>query len=223
MSREIIAFGAFAPLAILYAALAVTHTILTRQVRVDMVTRAEDVLLGAVAATGLAGIFCSAMIYRATRRAFWNGTSSAFKFYATAAILGIATTLATFVVGASWVGDGLTRRSVADLVRPLSELLVVVSALKLIAEVAFFRHLRDKQYTDIKRTAVLMTGDLRKYTTGRFATLVVGGVLLPLWNGFGGASPGTVIASLVLVVASELLERTLFFAAVTSRSMPGGL
>src|SRR6185312_3045980 len=132
MSREIIAFGVFAPLAIAYAASAVLHARMLELLPPALVTRVTEGLLSAVAAAGLAGIFCSAMIYDATKRAFWSGTSAAFKFFTTAAIVGIALTLLTFTAGATVLGGEVARQSVAGLVPALSALLAGVSALKLV-------------------------------------------------------------------------------------------
>jgi Fe-S-cluster-containing dehydrogenase component/DMSO reductase anchor subunit len=218
MSREILAFGVFAPLATAYAALLWQGSLLPAlgvvPLASSLVRRIEGVTCVAVAASGIAGILCSVLIYDATRRAWWRASNAGFKFAMTALVLGVATTNATFAAGA------------ASIVRHLCVLLAAATLLKLTWELAFFRHLRDKQHTEHKRTALLMKGDLAKYTLARFLAGGVGGVLLPLLlRGAAGATSASAIAaaSLVLLLGAELLERTLFFAAVTAPRMPGGL
>jgi Fe-S-cluster-containing dehydrogenase component/DMSO reductase anchor subunit len=173
MSREILAFGIFAPLAAGYALLK------------------TSALQALVIGSGALGILCSVFIYHATRRAFWSAPRTAFKFAGTAAILGLA------------------------LAQSNPKWLVIACAAKLVMEAGFFHHLRDKRYTELKRSAILMRRDLVRYTAARFVLLLVGGILLPL---YGGAA----IPSIVLLFAAEILERTLFFAASSSPGMPGG-
>jgi DMSO reductase anchor subunit len=187
MSREIVAFGAFAMLAIAYALVG------------------GAALRDAVAAFGVVGIACSVMIYHATRRVWWSATIAGFKFFMTAALLGIATSRIHDAGGA----------------RELAYLLVIASAVKGLGEAAVFVHLRDKRYTELRRSAVLMTRDLRGWTAIRFAALALGGIALPLATADGG--PVTATASLVLLLVGELCERTLFFAAASAPGMPKGL
>jgi hypothetical protein len=74
-----------------------------------------------------------------------------------------------------------------------------------------------------------MRGDLVGVTVARFGCGILGGVVLPAFVGFGGADGGVggdgrglAIASFALVLAGELCERWLFFAAATAPKMPGG-
>ena len=78
---------------------------------------------------------------------------------------------------------------------------------------------RDKRYTELKRSALVLVRDLRGWTVARFAALALGGVVLPL----AGPALGVAIASLVLLLAGELCERMQFFAAASSPAMPGAV
>jgi formate dehydrogenase iron-sulfur subunit len=82
----------------------------------------------------------------------------------------------------------------------------------------------------LRRTALLMTGDLARITSARFTVGVLGGLALPALMTL--ASPSGTTASTLLVLAAvalllvlnlvgELLERYLFFAAVVAPKMPG--
>jgi Fe-S-cluster-containing dehydrogenase component/DMSO reductase anchor subunit len=228
MSREIAAFGLFAPLAIAYAA-SLWHARLLPMIGLaplapEAARGLVDALSGAVAATGAAGVACSVAIYHVTRRPFWSASTAGFKFFMTAVVLGLATTIVTFLGEAAILGGANIGGAVAGIVHTLTRLLAAASALKLVWELAFFRYLGDKQHTDRKRSALLMAGDLSAFTFARFAAGALGGVVLPL---VAGGSVRAMVAmaalSLVLLIVGELLERTLFFAAVSSHRMPGAL
>ena len=97
-----------------------------------------------------------------------------------------------------------------------------------------FRHLAARQTTSLKRTALLMSGPLLNVTLARFAAGFLGGVAVPslllLSRVPSAPAQGQDLVFAVLVamlfaatLAGELLERFLFFAAVASPKMPGGL
>ena len=70
------------------------------------------VLGGMVAASGLAGVACSTMIYASTRRPFWNAGYTAVKFLLTCAVLGIPMALCMrlgVAALASGIGDRVKR------------------------------------------------------------------------------------------------------------------
>jgi Fe-S-cluster-containing dehydrogenase component/DMSO reductase anchor subunit len=203
MSREILAFGLFAPLAIAYAASAFLPPSLGAGL--------HDVLGALVALLGVVGIACSVLIYHSTRRAWWAASISGFKFFMTAVVLGVAVTVVTLAVGRA------TR-----IVETLSWTVLGASVVKGVGELASFHHLGDKRYSQLKRSALLMKGDLGSWTLARFAALGVGGVVLPSIHVHLGPSPSLAAASALLLLVGELLERTLFFAAASSPGMPGG-
>ncbi len=222
LSREIIAFGMFAPLAAAYAL-----TLWKPEWFGDIPFAAA--LLGpelgfAVAGVGLLGVFCSVMLYHVTRRVFWSAGRTAFRFYMTAAVLGIATTVCTTAITAAWTSS---EASAAALIRQLGAALMLATAIKLAGDATLFLHLRDKQFGDLKRSAVLMTGELWRWTFFRFAAGAIGGVLVPgalLLSATPTQWPPVVAASaasLVFCLIGEIFERSLFFAAVSAPRMPG--
>jgi Fe-S-cluster-containing dehydrogenase component/DMSO reductase anchor subunit len=83
LSRELIAFGAF--LGALGAHLAIGHPL--------------SAMLAALA--GLLAVACSAMVYVATRRPFWNAPMTFAKFFGTALLLGGAGALLLSALGAA--------------------------------------------------------------------------------------------------------------------------
>ena len=232
MSREIVAFGAFALLGVAYAGLSLLHPS-------GLLVAIRDALRWAVATLGVIGVACSVMIYHATRRAWWTFGIAGFKFFATAALLGLSTLLLAVAIdersesggrGPAGLagGEGILPFSIDGAGLPhgaiaaLSMLVVATSAIKAAGELAVLLHLRDRRYTELKRSAVLLTRDLRGWFVARFAALALGGIALPLAN-LRGEQLGATVASFALVLCGELLERTLFFAAASSNRMPGGL
>jgi formate dehydrogenase iron-sulfur subunit len=94
---------------------------------------------------------------------------------------------------------------------------------KLLWELTVFIHLNDRDWTDMKRTALLMTGVLRRATISRFVCGALGGLIVPALVLVGVLPPLTAIGILPLSLLGELLERYLFFRAVIPLKMPGGI
>jgi len=216
MSREIVAFGLFAMLAIAYAGASSLSLGSLGAIGAGLGS-VRDVLGWTVAALGLVGVACSVLIYHATRKAWWTASITGFKFFMTAALLGLAAAEVT-LAAAGVAGVALPPGAPA-----MYRLLVIAAAvIKAAGELAIFVHLRDKRFTELKRSALVLARDLRGWSIARFFALVLGGMVLPLANP-GGAALGVAIASLALLVGGELLERMLFFAAARSPGMPGAV
>jgi Fe-S-cluster-containing dehydrogenase component/DMSO reductase anchor subunit len=202
LSREIVAFGLFAAAAGAYAT----------SLHLPVSAATQLGLLWATVLTGVAGVQSSVMVYGATRRPSWRTPRTAARFFGTAALLGTAT---AFVVGAC-----------AGRLQPLLVVALELAALaKVGGEALALGHLRDRQQTVLKHSALIMVGPLRRPTVARFVCGVVGGVLLPLAAlARGSASPSLAALALVafaLTVAGELIERHLFFVAAAGPRMPG--
>ena len=116
LSREILAFGAFAGAAAAYAAHVWSGPLLAKLHLPPLpgwlgTTAASDALGALVVGSGIAGVGCSVMLYVKTAREWWSGARTAFRFYATAAVLGLATTLVTLLAfGCGPGGGGLRGR-----------------------------------------------------------------------------------------------------------------
>jgi Fe-S-cluster-containing dehydrogenase component/DMSO reductase anchor subunit len=231
MSREIVAFGGFATFSVLYAA-ALWQARLTPMIGLtplapQLADRLQAVLGLLVAATGALSVFSSVMVYHATRRHYWNGASTGFKFVMCAAVLGSASALvsvtATELLGYSSGAPG-------ELARGVAIVLIGLSLIKLGGEASIFLNLYDKQQTHWKRAALLMRGELRGWTSVRFTAGLLGGVLAPLI--IVGLSSARFLTPLPLLIAclgliaavtGEMFERRLFFGAMNAPRMPGGL
>lgn len=224
LSREVVAFGAFSFFAMLYA-LALWPGAWSPVAWLDAPSRAELVsALGSiVVASGVAGVFCSAMVYHATRRRWWKLGRTGFKFALTAAVLGIGVSLCGATAARLFAG---AHPGLGAIVRTLGFLLAVAAGLKLAHELGVLGHLRDKQQTELKRAALLLSGELRQQTQTRVLAGVLGGVAIPLVIAATATDPsmGAVVAAVLalgLSTLGELLERATFFTAMASPRMPG--
>ncbi|MCA9395193.1 MAG: dimethyl sulfoxide reductase anchor subunit [Candidatus Omnitrophica bacterium] len=218
LSREIIAFAAFAHVALLYAAC--VHLPALNQWLSGMIPGNDvlPVLSVAVVLLGMTGILASVMVYRDTRRPFWDHPLTNIKFFATMGMLGSATGLLVAVAGG---------HAVPGAVRGLAVLISAVTVIKVVSEAAVFWL---KDYANrpmIAKTAVLLRGPLHKYWRARWVCGLTGGIVLPLGlASAAGSSPmatGMLAAAILLFcVAGELASRYLFFRAVVAYRMPGG-
>ena len=227
LSREIVCFGTFAALASLYAALP------WLPVWNIHISQGANHLLGwGVVATGLAGVFCSVMVYDSTRRPLWHWSRTGVRFLLTGALLGIPTSLLIAFVAAASTQSLTVRQIMDDYGTNLCGWLAVIAGFKLLYEASIFMHLFSRRLTSLKRTAMLSTGELGRWTTQRFLCGVIGGVALP---GFLFLAPIlgkqqslstqfvaiAVVLSLGISFVGEVLERYLFFSAVIAPKMPG--
>ncbi|HET7543595.1 MAG TPA: DmsC/YnfH family molybdoenzyme membrane anchor subunit [Polyangiaceae bacterium] len=231
LSREILAFGAFAGSAMLYT-LFCWYTSVDRRFGlpgVDAVLRGKLVAgLGwAVAASGLCGILCSVMLYAVTRRRLWSAGRTMVRFGLTALVLGLATALLTSCAVA--VGLGRFQEFSAAGAK-LCWALAAAATTKLVVDASVMVNLYDKQLTELKRTAMLLRGELKRVVLLRVALGLISGLLLPLVlaeqlrGSVGiGALPAVLCASASFLglLGAELIERALFFKASSAPKMPG--
>ncbi len=166
----------------------------------------------AVVVAGVLAVTASVMVYVATQRPTWGPAATALKFGLTAVVLGTAAELL--------VGCVLAPAPDAAALRLLGQVLPIAMMAKLVVELAALAHLRDRRNTAHKRSAILMTRELRGWTWARLALGVMGGLVLPA-IGIDGA--GSAIGAFACCLCGELCERYLFFTAATAPRMPGAL
>jgi Fe-S-cluster-containing dehydrogenase component/DMSO reductase anchor subunit len=227
LSREILAFNLFAALASAYVA-----TACASYVGLNSDSSVESALGTSAGAAGLLAVVCSMMIYIDTRRVFWGPLFTATKFFGTCLVLGVPVALLISLAAAACSADLTIDQILSSYGRRLCHALIVIAGSKLLFEAMIFGSLRNQRHTALKRTALLLKGELSMITTARFIFGVLGGVLLPLillgehtLVPVGGFQPLFVgmIALLMtgLCLAGEFIERYLFFTAVVAPKMPG--
>lgn len=179
LSREIVAFG-------LFALFALTSVV--------MPSLPATPLRFAAIVAGVAGIWCSAMVYAVTGRPLWSLQLTLPRFALTAALLGAAATLAPVPVIAALA---------------VSKLMVDGSVIWPLPRTS----------AALGRTAYLLRHELRDLARAR-VLLTCAGLLLAAATTFASAWG---VAAAAALTAGELVERHLFFRAESSARMPGGI
>ena len=234
LSREIIVFSLFAALATAFAASYFVPLPVP-----GLIGPLRQALGIGAAIAGALGVFCSVMVYAATKRAHWRGSVTGLKFGLTSLVLGTATVLAISLVWSTMLASGESAAPpfvASGAYRRLTAVLMAAAGLKLLAEASVFLHLRDRHHSVGKRLALLMKGDLRSVAAARFLCGGLGGLVLPALGlapvsllTTGNASfplpalTGVALGACLLSLAGELCERYLFFAAAPASKMPGGI
>jgi formate dehydrogenase iron-sulfur subunit len=221
-SREALAFGLFAKLAIAYATLLALPLLPVPEFPYrDLLLRAAPQIQTLAVVAGVVGVFFSVMVYVATKRQHWSAALVGVKFFGTMLMLGAAAVLSV---------DSLTSNGVELLSEQAEWLLGVVlvaTAIKLLLEGHAFSYLRDRRNSGQKRMARVMLGDLRVVTLFRFGLALLGGIALPVLVLSHSVTlehiTPALVAILALLVPAELAERYLFFRAAPASRMPGGL
>lgn len=218
LSREIVVFGAYT------AALGVGVALLTAVPsgwlpRMSLLMFAVQVIFTFALLCGLAGVFSSAMIYAVTQRPSWNLFRSGGKFFLTMLLFGslAAAVFSPSVNGQLWV------------------LALVLAGSKILYEAICNWHSIDRYgrvtdfYSPLGQAARLVRGPLERLQSIRslLACASIAAMLVAAAVGTAGSNlTATWIASAVattLVLAGEIVERTLFFRAIVPPKMPGGM
>jgi formate dehydrogenase iron-sulfur subunit len=235
LSREIAFFGLFAGLAVPYAVLCwIGSTSAPLGLRAaERVTPYLTTAGAAVAITGWIGLFCSVMIYVFTQRELWSFERTLIRFSLTAALLGTATTWLSFLL-LQWFVDKDAAGHLMLAVGPrLTQALILFGVAKLTYDLTLLRHLIGVRMTSLKRSALLVTGSLATVGLARSGFGLLGGIVMPgiLFSNLDDLTtlatnpliPITICVMWISCIAGEFLERYLFFAAVSSPRMPGGV
>ncbi|MDA7817296.1 dimethyl sulfoxide reductase anchor subunit [Sulfurimonas sp.] len=167
---------------------------------------------------GIYGIHAQAMIYRIKARPSWDRITTNFKFFGTLHV-GI------LLLGLIAVIFGLKEVAIP---------LITLSMLGAISQLFFtYEDLRTLKSTTLNeyqllRTARLYDENFSNVKRFRFISIVIGGLLLPLFtivlfstSSFGAASFVMFIA-LLLSISSEFSDRFLFYSTVVPLGMAGG-
>ncbi len=149
---------------------------------------------GATAGVGILAAFTSAMVYIDTGRAFWSPLLTGSRFAGTALVMAPAS-LSVFFPSPALVG-----------------ICLAVLMAKLAVELIPLKAARNKLWDGRKKSALVQLGPLRNLLYSRIAIAIAGIIFL----GVGIAPAGA-----LLLLAGELLERSLFFRAVDTPKMPG--
>lgn len=158
-------------------------------------------------AIGLVAVACSGMLYVVTRRPWWQARLTGPRFAFTTVAGGMSLVLA--LGGSHAIGWVLA----------LATVLMAVTGAK-----AVMSWHRVDNLSHLRRSAMLITGPLGKFTATRVVLGLLGGAIGPILVAAGiGPAVALAVGSCMLFVAGELLERLLFFTAAAWTAMPGVL
>jgi Fe-S-cluster-containing dehydrogenase component/DMSO reductase anchor subunit len=149
--------------------------------------------------SGAAGVTATAYIYRVASRPAWNSVLTLLQFMATAALLGPA------FAAAIRAGDPRVLRFAVAGAALLQLVIIAIGFLRLIAS----------DEIELRGTARLLSTVLAPPFVVRGLLLLVAGIALPLIS----ISTAAVVASAVLLLASEIIGRYLFFVSVVPKHM----
>jgi DMSO reductase anchor subunit len=200
LSREIVLLGNFLGAALAAATLA--------YFAIEAIW--VKVAVAAAVVNGLAGVFCSAMIYADTRKPLWKTGWTLKRFLGTTLLAGGSGSLLL---------DHFTNGTQA----PVALMIVLFgAALKLSAEKDILGHLYDDDFAPLHKSALLLFNRFGLSARLGKLALIAGGILFPV-IGFvtHTRSPLPFVLGTALVLVSEFIERSLFFRAVQGVKMPG--
>jgi len=200
-SREAMAFGGYMNTIALAAGLVVFN--------MGFLLR---LVLPAAALLGMVSVFTSVMLYADTQREFWSVYHAGVRFAGTTVLLGFTGWLVVQFQG-------------ADLPLVLLFGVIGISAAKVFLEATVMIHAGPGEWTPLKRTARLMMGPLRVAACFRIFAFLMGGVLFPLLGliGLVAMNGDLALICFTALLTGELVERYLFFTAVSPTQMPGGI
>lgn len=204
LSREIVVFGAYFPLLAAY-----TGAQLITFFEIPTFIEIPHFLIIAAGCgamvSGLAGVFCSIMIYHDTPRRLWHFNYSGTKFFGATLIFGLAS--AAIIFNSQFALISLILVSIATLAQDAHLLSFVKS------------ELATEEYYSAR---IHLESDLTA-TRLRFVLLGAGGIIIPLAMILGSHSITLASIGLALCLGGLLAERYLFFRASVAPKMPGGI
>jgi hypothetical protein len=169
------------------------------------------------------------MIYVVVRRELWSFGRVATRFLLTTAVLGIAVVWLSILIVSLTSPSPTLHLLVQEYGTALCLSLISVSGVKLTWEATLFRGLLLRQMTPLKRSALLMSGELANIALARFAAGIFGGVLMPLLllSALHASEEARFVVATSLIflacLVGEVLERYLFFTACAAPRMPGSI
>lgn len=206
LSREAAALGAFAGLMSANVALYFFDSAIAIRLGFELLTLI----------VGIYGIYAQGMIYRIPARPSWDRFSTNQKFFSTAYSGLFLISLALMILGSS------------DSATPLLSSAMILAVIHGFFTLGGYNELKSASTPQLQKTLRLYREHFDKIHTARWITLGVGALALPLLatlfisSGLTLAAIVTLIFGFILVIASELMDRFLFYTTVVPLSMAGG-
>lgn len=225
LSREVLAFGVYVPVLLLSAGIS-----LWPQSAIGGLL--QPLLTAASIFAGAAAVYCSAMIYVATRRPWWNARRTLARFVLTVFLTGNSACTAIAALTVSHSEHVLyDYRFVFASMAPA----MVVVAWRIWAEARFIQSAGNDPEEAIRGTIHLLADRPLRYVVRKKRSWAIAAAfglpLLAFWllvscpdsSAMRITVGGICLARVGFVLAAELAERYLFFAASVPPRMPGGI
>lgn len=166
---------------------------------------------------GIYGIYAQSMIYRIRARPSWDRVTTNYKFFGVAYI-GIF--LVAFLSSLSSVHEAIIPLTTLGMLGALAQLFFSYEDIRTLDA--------EENAYQLQRTKRLLNENFQNIKMIRFITLILGGVVLPLFTLiFVSASLHVtasvmLLLSIVIVFISEISDRFLFYTTVVPLGMAGG-
>jgi formate dehydrogenase iron-sulfur subunit len=209
LSREIVLFGMWMPVLLIYAAITIASQ--SNIISPDWLPqRGSSWILmsgSAVLTLGIISVFCSIMVYVDTKRAFWSLGKTSYKFVGTLLLGGTTTLLLSSLVfheqtpGSLWV------------------IFVIGLLWKTLSETVSLLYAKQATWSMSKKSALIQLHSLRSTLLARWSMMALSviAILLTIY------SPLFAVIAILAMLIGEFLERQIFFQAVVTLKMPGNL
>lgn len=207
LSREALALGVFTGL--MSVIIAVYFFELNAVLRLGL----ESITL----VVGIYGIYAQSMIYRIKARPAWDRVTTNLKFFGVAYI---GVFLLAFLSAILGINEAVTPLVALGMLGALAQLFFSYEDIRSLDTI-------EKNQYQLQRTKRLLNENFIKVRNHRFASLFVGGVVLPLFV-LVFINSSHIVATIILgisllsVLSSELADRFLFYSTVVPLGMAGG-
>ncbi|MEO1855881.1 MAG: DmsC/YnfH family molybdoenzyme membrane anchor subunit [Rubritalea sp.] len=210
LSREIVIFGAWMPVLVLYSGLVwypVYNAFLPSFFPKEIPPLALSACAVIAVVLGLLSVYCSVMVYVDTQRDFWTMKRTAGRFFGSMLLGGFSVLLFT---------EGLVK---GDVTAITGIVFLVTLLFKIFVEASLLAPARNKEWSFAKKSALIQLRSLRSILTLRWSSFAAA-LMCGLASLF---LPPVALLVLPIVLLGEWLERCIFFQAVVTLKMPGEL
>ncbi len=225
LSREVIGLSLFAGVAVMYASFLLLTEGLYLIPHKSLGGEPVRILLGAVTVvSGVAGVYCSSMIYRVPARPAWDSVKTTIDFFLVTVVLGPSAFVAAVALSAGMWGDESLYLAYC------AQLASVAGAIGLVAMGGIHSSLIAKRALsdtfELSASAVLYQTCFFKPRAIKNASAGIGiAASLPIaLASLVPASPQYGVAAVISLVALTtycMIHRYLFFVTVVPRNIPG--
>ncbi|WP_372799234.1 DmsC/YnfH family molybdoenzyme membrane anchor subunit, partial [Pontiella sp.] len=219
LSREVLGLSAFAGAAMVYTVFLFVTEAFQWLEPAQLGGSAVRLLLGAgTVGCGIAGIYCSSMLYRVPARPAWDSIKTTIDFFDVAAILGPASFILAASAAQLIIGEPVP--FLAGAIKVSAAFTALAFIFKHTKNAYIIRKWSESDVFELKASAGLRLKNFFRLRLIRNSIGVIGLLMLPA---FMAGFHSTVLAlfTLLLFTAVSFINRYIFFVSVVPRNIPG--